>query len=318
MPAGSKVKDTTQEYQFSKPFVTPSGHEVSVYDTPGNARVVVKHTSGSHIEFKDDGTVYLKSVGDIHTHSSVISSQENADKGSDTSTLRVDTDYAIQVGGKLHIKCSELNFEIGSTGRIIAGTDLISSANNIINKATESISLEGTKSIYMDTKEMRDRIVSRRSETGTKENGSPGGINVMNVFGNTIIQNDDPNGGITISSKGYLNLVCGQERVDITGRWTPAPSAEALATYTNKVYTPIKMPLDRSILPGDYYEYIQTTKDVIIDIDENQVVGGLRTRFVGGEEFINIGGMQSVAIGGMQTVNIAGIQVVRAAKIFLN
>ena len=163
MPAGSKVKDTKQEYQFSQPFITPSGHEISVYDTPGNARVVIKHTSGSHLEFKDDGTVFLKSVGDIHTHSGVISSQENSDKGSDTSTLRVDTDYAMHIGGKLHIKCSELNFEIGSTGRVIAGTDLIFSGNNIIEKATESISLEGTKSIYMDTKEMRDRIVSRRS-----------------------------------------------------------------------------------------------------------------------------------------------------------
>lgn len=302
MPAGSKVRDTKQEYQFSQPFITPSGHEISVYDTPGNARVVIKHTSGSHIEFKDDGTVYLKAVGDIHTHSSVISSQENSDKGSDTSTLRVDTDYAMHIGGKLHIKCSDLNFEIGSTGRIIAGTDLITSANNIINKATESISLEGTKSIYMDTKEMRDRIVSRRSEVGTKEDGAPGGINVMNVHGNTIIQNDDPNGGITISSKGYLNLVCGQERVDITGRWTDRPSMEAQATYTNKVYTPMRMPLDMSTLPGDYYEYIETTKDVIIDLNENQAVGGLRTRHVGGAEFINIG----------------GIQVVRAAKIFLN
>ena len=293
---------TKQEYQFSQPFITPSGHEISVYDTPGNARVVIKHTSGSHLEFKDDGTVFLKAVGDIHTHSGVISSTQDSEKGSDTSTLRVDSDYAIDVGGKLHIKCSELNFEIASTGRIIAGTDIVLSGNNIIEKATESISLEGTKSIYMDTKEMRDRIVSRRSEVGTLEDGKKGGINVMNVYGNTIIQNDDPNGGITISSKGYLNLVCGQERVDIVGRWTQAPSAEARATYTTKVYTPARKPLDVSIRPGDYYEYIQTSKDVEINLNANETVGGLRTKNVGAAEFVNIG----------------GIQVVRAAKIFLN
>lgn len=302
MPAGSKVKDTKQEYQFSQPFITPSGHEISVYDTPGNARVVIKHTSGSHLEFKDDGTVFLKAVGDIHTHSGVISSQEDSDKGSDTSTLRVDTDYAMHIGGKLHIKCSELNFEVGSTGRIIAGTDLIVSANNIIEKATESISLEGTKSIYMDTKEMRDRIVSRRSEVGTMEDGKKGGINVMNVYGNTIIQNDDPNGGITISSKGYLNLVCGQERVDIVGRWTDKPSTEARATFTTQVHTPMRKPLDVSTRPGNYYEYIETSKDVVINLNSNEMVGGLRTRNVGLAEFVNIG----------------GIQVVRAAKIFLN
>lgn len=302
MPAGSKIKDTKQEYQFSQPFITPSGHEISVYDTPGNARVVIKHTSGSHLEFKDDGTVFLKAVGDIHTHSGVITSTQDADKGSDTSTLRVDSDYAMDIGGKLHIKCSELNFEIASTGRIISGTDLVLSGNNIIEKATESISLEGTKSIYMDTKEMRDRIVSRRSEVGTMEDGPNGGINVMNVYGNTIIQNDDPNGGITISSKGYLNIVCGQERVDIVGRWTEMPSAEARATFTTKVYTPLRKPLDVSLRPGDYYEYIQTNKDVVINLNENQVVSGLRTRNVGLAEFVNIG----------------GIQVVRAAKIFLN
>jgi hypothetical protein len=154
----------------------------------------------------------------------------------------------------------------------------------------------------MDTKEMRDRIVSRRSEVGTMEDGQKGGINVMNVYGNTIIQNDDPNGGITISSKGYLNLICGQERVDITGRWTDKPSLEARATYTNKVYSPIRKPLDMSIRPGDYYEYIQTSKDVVINLNENRSVGGVRTRQVGGAEFVNIG----------------GIQVVRATKIFLN
>lgn len=302
MPAGSKIKDIKQEYQFSQPFITPSGHEISIYDTPGNARVVIKHTSGSHLEFKDDGTVFLKAVGDIHTHSGVISSKENSDKGSDTSTLRVDTDYAMQIGGKLHIKCSELNLEIGSTGRIIAGTDLIVSANNLIEKATESISLEGTKSIYLDTKEVRERIVSRRSEIGTMEDGPNGGINVMNVYGNAIIQNNDPNGGITISSKGYLNLVCGQERVDIVGRWTDKPSLEARATYTTQVHAPIRKPLDISTRPGNYYEYIETSKDVIINLNANETVGGLRTRSVGAAEFVNIG----------------GIQVVRAAKIFLN
>lgn len=303
MPAGSKIKDTKQEYQFSQPlFITPSGHEVSFYDTPGNSRLVIKHASGSHIEFKDDGTVFLKSVGDIHTHSSVISSAGDSSKGSDTSSLRVDTDYAIDVGGKLHIKCSELNFEIGSSGRIIAGTDMILTSNNMIQKATESISLEGTKSIYMDTKEMRERIVSRQTEAGTKEDKGKGGLNVMKVHGNTVIQNDDPNGGITISSKGYLNLVCGQERVDITGMWTDKPSTEAVATYTSKVYTPKKGILDVSIQPGNYYEYIETNKDVIIRKNENQYVDGFRSRYVQKNE----------------TVNINGIQVIRATKIFLN
>ena len=45
--------------------------------------------------------------------------------------------------------------------------------------------------------------------------------------GNTIIQNDDEDGGITITSKGYLNLVVGKERVDLVGDWSKRPSEES-------------------------------------------------------------------------------------------
>ena len=73
MAAGAKVQDERQEYQYSYPFITPSGHEFSFYDTPDNQRLVVKHSSGSHIEFKADGSVFIKAVGDLHQHSSVLS-----------------------------------------------------------------------------------------------------------------------------------------------------------------------------------------------------------------------------------------------------
>ncbi len=75
MPAGSKITDDAQEFQFSLPFISPSGHEFSFYDTPDNQRLVIRHTSGSHMEFKADGSVFIKAVKDLHTHSSVASSQ---------------------------------------------------------------------------------------------------------------------------------------------------------------------------------------------------------------------------------------------------
>jgi len=68
----AKVQDSKQEYQYSYPFVTPSGHEFTFYDTPENQRVILRHTSGSHIEFKADGTVFLKAVKDLHLNSSVL------------------------------------------------------------------------------------------------------------------------------------------------------------------------------------------------------------------------------------------------------
>ena len=75
----------------------------------------------------------------------------------------------------------------------------------------------------------------------------------MKVYGNTVIQNDDETGGITIASKGYLNLVCGKERVDLTGKFTEEPSEEALGTFTNLVYEPEQAgDLDVSKKPGDY------------------------------------------------------------------
>lgn len=295
MPAGSKTSDDEQEYQFSHPFITAAGHEFSFYDTPGNERLVIRHTSGSHIEFKADGSVFIKAVKDIHTHSGVLSSDSNSEKGSDTNTLRTNNDYAMEIGGKLTIKCSELDLEVSGTGRVISGTDLIVSANNLIQKSTESISIEGTKSIYLDTKEIRERVVSRVSEIGTMEDGKSGGVNVLNVSGNTIIHNDDVNGGITISSKGYLNMVCGQERVDITGRWTDKPSLEARATFTNKIYPPTKRNLlDVSTTPGDYYMYIATNSTTNIQLTSNN--------FVGLNEF----------------TNIFGIHTLRAAKVFIN
>ena len=45
---GSKINDTEQEYQFSMPYVTPSGYEFSFYDTPENQRLVVKRQWFSH------------------------------------------------------------------------------------------------------------------------------------------------------------------------------------------------------------------------------------------------------------------------------
>ena len=342
MTAGSKIQDSDQEYQYSQPFVTPSGHEFSFYDTPDNQRLVIKHTSGSHMEFKADGSVFIKAAKDLHTHSSVNSSgsSSGASMGADNTTSRQDTDYTWDVGGRLRIKCSELDFEIGSTGRIMAGTDLIMSSNNMINKATESISIEGQKSVYVDTKEMRERVVSRQTEAGTVEDNESGGLNVMKVYGNTVIQNDDENGGITIASKGYLNLVAGAERVDLVGKFTTQPSDEAEATFTQKVYASSGS-MDVSSKPGDYvfeseagaaYTYAkkvggssQSEQDglkqtVKTGDDTYELSLGDETRTVKmGDQSLNVTlGERTRQVGGNENVNIGGEQTIVATMIYLN
>ena len=350
MPAGSKIEDDKQEFQYSYPFVTPSGHEFSFYDTPDNQRLVVRHTSGSHIEFKADGSVFVKAVKDLHTHSSVASSQSAMSGGADNTTQRHDTDLTIDVAGRLRFKCDQLDFEVGSTGRIIAGTDLTISANNLIEKATESISLQGTKSIYMDAKEMRERVQSKQTETGTPTSAqSPGGVNVMRVYGNTIIDNQDVNGGITISSAGYLNLVCGKERVDLIGQYNPLPSTMALGTFTQRVF-PTKGALDVSTRPGDYvfqsaggahYTYSMVypgsslaqadglsenvilgneTHTILVGNDFRTVSLGNQVETVGvGNQILTVGaGNRTRTVGLNETVTVGGIQKITATKIYLN
>lgn len=316
--AGSKVQDTAQEYQYSLPWVTPAGHEFSFYDTPNNERLVIKHSSGSHMEFKSDGSVHIKAVKDIHTHTSVLSDQNGTGaQGADASTTRSDRDYTWEVGGRLKIKCTELDFEVDTTARVKAATDFIMSSNNIQMKGTEQISLEGEKSVYIDAKEMRERVVSRINEVGSKEGDSAadttGGLNVMKVYGNTVIQNDDPNGGITIASKGYLNLVAGAERVDIVGKFTTKPSQEAISTFTTKVFQG-KGPLDKSTVPGDvYYESAAGAYFAY-----GKSVGGSSTSQTDGFKQDILTGNRVRTVAGLENIAITGTQTVKASMIYLN
>lgn len=317
--AGSKVRDTAQEYQYSMPWITPSGHEFSFYDTPNNERLVIKHSSGSHMEFKSDGSVHIKAVKDIHTHSSVLSDQNaSGGNGADATTFRSDRDYTWEVGGRLKIKCTELDFEVDTTARVKAATDIILSGNNVQTKATESIALESEKSMYVDAKEMRERVVSRTNEVGSKEgiSGSEpiGGVNVMKVFGNTIIQNDDPKGGITIASKGYLNLVCGAERVDLIGKFTETPSADAISTFTTKVFPGVGI-LNRSTLPGDVY--FESTAGAYY-VYAKGLTGSSISRTDGYKQDVLLGNRTRTVAAGLENIAITGTQTVKAAMIFLN
>ena len=281
-----QIKDEEQEYQYTGGFTTPSGHEFHYYDTPKNERLLLKHSSGSHIEFKADGSIMIKSLKDLHMQSSIVSdATEQKSGGADTTTQKIDTNYTIDVTGTLNIKCKKLNVEVGDTGRVYCGTDLITNCNNFINKSTESTTIEAAKSVYIDTDEMKTRAVTNRQENGTKEDKGQGGINIMNVYGNTIINNDDINGGITIASKGYLNLVAGCERIDLTGKYTKTPSGEGQATYTHKVY-PGAGALNKSKKPGDGFVQYAT--------DYKEEVGGLRDRKVALTEDVKIGGIQRI------------------------
>ena len=348
--AGSQIEDEKQEYQFSVPWITPSGHELSFYDTPDNQRLVLRHTSGSHIEFKTDGSVFLKAVKDLHVNASVASSQQpgagggQGAGGGDSSTMRFEADLAIEVQGTLKIKANKLEVDVNETTKCISGTDMVLTANNIVEKANENVAIEATKSMYVDCKTYKERSVSHITEEGTMEAGSAvpgGGINQMNVSGHFVIDNTDPKGSITIKSAGYLNLVCGQERVDIIGKYIPTPSALALGTFTTQVFIPTPpAPMNRSVL-GDYifnsqggasYTYALTTPSSMIapgfglntivttgNANRLVMVGNDLDTVTVGNQACQVGaGNRTRLVGGNEVVTIAGIQKVTAAKIFLN
>ncbi len=293
MSAGSKIEDKKQEYSLSMmgpSFISPSGHEFAFYETEENERLVIKHASGSSVEFKSDGSVFIKAIKDLHMHSSALSDQaggfDGSAKGADATTLRYDTDLNLKVGGRLSIQCAQLDLEIGNSALIKAGRDITMQQNNLITKSAEQTAIEATKSVYIDTKELKERLTSRRAEIGSEESAGGlsgggfapiGGVNVINVTGNTIIENNNPSGGITISSAGYLNLVCGGERVDITGKWAPLSSGPSptflpsllakpfMSTFTNLVFDPVQgIPdpkMQYSAPPGTGGSYTQVSQN---------------------------------------------------------
>ena len=319
------------------------------YDTPDNERVLLKHTSGSHIEFKADGSVFIKAIKDLELHAQATASQNpslsGAVEGADESTLKFDADLGIEVGGRLHIKCKQFDLEVDDVTYVKSGTDFKLEANNIIEKAGEQASIEATKSIYLDAKEKRERFTSTRQEIGTEETpggisegGSfapTGGVNVINVTGNTVIQNDNPSGGITLSSAGYLNFVCGGERVDITGKWGPAdsflPSALAKpyqATHTTLVYNPsggdTKMQYNAppgtggsyalmSMNSGYYSHATSMCSHPLSAGDGHRLEVGMGNK----REMVKMGNrFRQVAAN--ETVDIGAVQRITASLIFLN
>lgn len=339
--SGNKIEDDKQEYSLSQlgpSYISPAGHELSFYDTEENERLVVKHSSGSHIEFKADGSVFIKAIKNMELHSQSSGS-------SDVSTLKFDADLGLEVGGKLHIKCKQFDLEVDDVTYIKSGTDFKLESNNIIQKAGEQASIEATKSIYLDAKEKRERFTSTRQEIGTEETpggvsggGSfapTGGVNVINVTGNTVIQNDNPSGGITISSAGYLNLVCGGERVDITGKWGKAdaflPSVLAkpfMGTHTTLVYDPAgkDTKMQYNAPPGTGGSYVVMSmnsgyyKHAVSQFNHPLSAGdGHRVEVIQGNKRENVlTGNRFRTVMQNENVQITGIQRIQAQMIFLN
>ena len=326
----SKIKDDNQEYEHSFPQVWPDGTEFSVYTTPDNQRTVLQHSSGSHIEFKADGSVFIKAIRDLHLNSSVNSAPGGGtgNAGSSTSesestTIVIDTDLNLVVKGAFNVEAKSYDLEALDSISMIASKDFRIKGNNTILKADEQLSIEPVKSLYIDTKELRERVTARQSEVGTMEDGVKGGVHTIKVMGNAVIENQDPKGGITIKSAGYLNLVAGAERVDITGDPVAAvspsfvPSVHAKATYTHLIKenpgpNPRGIPGSAwfEVGPGGY------TQNIIGPTNRSQT--GISNHMYTGPFTEVYSSFKNKTVLGYERVNIVGIYEVFAKVIFLN
>ena len=323
----NQYEDTNQEYQHSFPQMWPDGTEFTVYTTPENKRTILKHSSGSHIEFKNDGTVVIKAVGDLHVNSSVNSSPVgDGNEDASASLWNCESDLHINVAGKLSINCNTLDIATEKDTRAYTGGDTIIESNNLIQKAKEQISLEPIKSMYVSTGEYRENIVTRTSEIGTLLGGNVGGQSTMKVNGHFVIENQDPKGGITIKSAGYTNILTAAERIDLTGNPGVAlpifdPTPLGAATYTH-IISPYPGPTPKGVPgsvfiqngPGPYVEFHASPKTTTVLGPRNTSVGSAITPAA--DNLIVTGVKATLSTG--PTVFTANPFIVNGPMIFLN
>ena len=324
-----KIKDDEgkQKYAFSFPIVWPDGSEISVYSSEDNRRMLFKHSSGSHIEFKEDGSIIVKAIKDLAIDCGVVSDSvsEGGGQSSSMSVINCDSDLNINVKGALTIEAKTIDMVANESMKVNTSGDLITDANNNIIKCKEQISLESPKSVYVSANEVRENITTRTTEAGSSPSVKMkglGGNNVTRVHGHHVIENTDPKGGITIKSAGYMNIVTAAERIDVTGdpaamspSYDPTPLGKA--TYTH-IVRPYPGPTPRGIPGSSYFECGPggLTSNIIGPIKIN-TKGPFKGQYTGtyNEDYI---GPKFKNVKGAEIVNIKGIYKVKATQIFLN
>jgi hypothetical protein len=326
MPAKIKDDEGKQLYSRSFPEVFPDDSELSVYSSQDNSRVLIKHKSGSHIEFKNDGSVFIKANKDLLVHCGIESETMGEGDGNPSiSAIHCDSDLLLNVAGQLKVDCKRFDLYAKEAGYVNTSGDFNVNANNNILRAKEQVSLEPTKSLYVSTGELRENITTRTTEAGSKPSGKNkaiGGQNVTRVSGHHVIENTDPKGGITIKSAGYLNIVTAAERIDITGDpsavkagYDPTPFGKA--TYTH-IIKPYAGPTPKGV-PGS--SYFQCGPGGLTEMITGPVkrtnIGSTEHTFTGPfEEQYDVDKVKNVM--GPEEATITGKYVVKAQLIFLN
>jgi len=123
------------QYPHNQVMETTSGHVIEIDDTPGGERVLIRHNTGSGVEFRADGTTVMKSeansVTSIAGSSCLIVEGEADMKFSGNLNLSVAGDFNLDVGGNINmtaggnkvetISGSQRETVYGAKGSIVKG-----------------------------------------------------------------------------------------------------------------------------------------------------------------------------------------------------
>jgi len=152
------------EYPFNHVYATEAGHVLEFDDTTGSRRVHLSHSSGSYLEYSNDGTLVSHSISE--KYDVVNSNLFNFTGGNEVSTIdgslklkvnKSDTagnHYDIEVGSganlNIMVREGNLNMNVkGNVNQFIDG-DLNASMDNLRLDASNKISMTAGGQIKID------------------------------------------------------------------------------------------------------------------------------------------------------------------------
>jgi hypothetical protein len=116
------VTGISARYPLNQVIETLSGHVIEYNDTPENPRILIKHTSGSGIDMRPDGTIVVSSHGDGKVevnhggHKLVVTGDGQLHFSGDL-TLNVGGDFNVNVGGSYNVQAKEETKTINGPSR---------------------------------------------------------------------------------------------------------------------------------------------------------------------------------------------------------
>lgn len=191
------------KYPYNQVSETVSGHVISVNDTPGGERILIKHRTGAGVELHPDGTVVVASTKNMVQISGadqtvIVDGEANlVYKGN--LNLKVMGDFNIDVAGNYNVKTSGNKSETvvgsdrksvnGNQGNIVKGssstTVLGATTNTHLGNMTTSVQGTFNNQVQGDASYVSNGTTNMTS--GSKMNMSSADVNLsgssISVFG---------------------------------------------------------------------------------------------------------------------------------------